>query len=59
MSKVHIIKGKVFVNDEPTIDPTLIGLAMLDIAEDNAHDLIGHLVFTDMNNHVTLIDCIR
>lgn len=34
MTKLEIKKGIVYVNEKITTDPTLIGLAILDIAEE-------------------------
>lgn len=34
MTKVNVINGKVYVNGKITTDPTLIGLAILDIADE-------------------------
>jgi len=34
MTKVEIKSGKVYVNGKITTDPTLIGLAILDIADE-------------------------
>lgn len=38
MTEINIVNGKIYVNGKLTSDPTLIGYAVLDIAE-NKKDL--------------------
>jgi len=35
---IEIVNGRVFVDGKETVDPTLIGYAVLDFAETQEHD---------------------
>ncbi len=38
---IEIVNGRVFVEGKETIDPTLIGYAMLDFAETTKQDILS------------------
>ena len=45
---IQIKKGVVYVNGKSTKDPSLIGFAILDAAEENKNKPLGELVFKEV-----------
>lgn len=45
---LQVKNGKVYVNGKATIDPTLIGLAVLDEAEEHSDKNLGILKFYEV-----------
>lgn len=54
-TNIEIANGRVFVNGKETVDPLLIGYAMLDFAENMGNDIEKVILRYEEEDHVELL----